>query len=294
MLGISCFAMMVMASSCEKEVDMDVPGHTPKLAVQYSLSTEEPNKNMFVGRSQLVLSGNDLWRNGLVKDATVSIKDGSGIVQQAFVYMANEYNPEHGNYKPVNEFTPVPGKQYTLVISAGGFETIQSTLTMPVSVPVQSSSFTADAQNNSYNFSGRLRIQFNDLPGQNNYYRLIVRLLDAQGKIVGHAFSNNANDDIFGEEVEKIELNKVFDDGWAKQNVITFSDKVSYYNGGSQPTQLEVTLQHLTRDLFLYERSRENYEEDNPFAEPLNLHSNIQNGYGNFGGITISKFRVKM
>jgi hypothetical protein len=82
---------------------------------------------------------------------------------------------------------------------------------------------------------------------------------------------------------------------WAKQGVITYSNRVGAYTGGGAPPKyLEVTLQHLTQDLYLYERSKGNYGEDNPFAEPLNLHSNLKNGYGNLGGITTTKYKINL
>ncbi|RNI31533.1 DUF4249 domain-containing protein [Rufibacter latericius] len=293
--GLGCLALAVALAGCEKEVDIEVRGHTPRLAVQYNLNTDSPKQNMYIGRSQSVLAGDNLWRNGLVKDASITISEGNGSVRQSFVFVPLEYNAEQGNYKPLTAFTPEPGREYTLRVSAPNFEAIEGKLTMPTAVPVVSTSFQPDAKHDPYNFSGLLRVQFNDPVGQRNYYRLFVQLLDDQGRPVGNAYSRNENDDIFGEEVEKIELYKVFDDGWANQGVITFSDKIGTYTGGGAPaTQLEVTLQHITSDLYLYERSKDNYEEDNPFAEPLNLHSNIRNGYGNFGGITVTKYRINL
>ncbi|WP_210463423.1 DUF4249 domain-containing protein [Rufibacter roseolus] len=290
-----CLLLAGIVSGCEQDVDIDVPGHTPKLAVQYNLNTEAPKQNMYIGRSQSVLASDDLWRSGLVKNASITITDGNGTLRQGFVFVPLEYNHEIGNYKPTNEFTPVPGQQYSLTVSAPGFETIEGKLTMPTEVPVASASFVPDTKNDGYNFNGLLRVQFNDLAGQQDYYRLHVRLVDETGQPVGNLYSRDDNDDIFGEEVEKIKLSTVFDDGWAKQGVITFSDKVGAYVGsGLAPKYIEITLQHLTSDLYLYERSKNNYQEDNPFAEPLNLHSNIRNGYGNFGGITATKYRIPL
>ncbi|KAA3439702.1 DUF4249 domain-containing protein [Rufibacter hautae] len=293
--GLRCLLLAGGLTGCEKEVDIEVPGHTPKLAVQYNLNTEAPKQNMYIGRSQSVLATDDLWRNGLVKDAAITITDGGGTLRQSFAFVPLEYNKEIGNYKPTNEFTPEPGQQYSLTVSAPGFETIEGKLTMPAQVPVASASFVPDSKNDGYNYVGLLRIQFNDLANQQDYYRLHVRLVDDAEQLIGNFYSVEDNDDIFGEEVEKIELSKVFDDGWAKQGVITFSDKVGAYIGsGLSPKYIEITLQHLTPDLYLYERSKSNYQEDNPFAEPLNLHSNIRNGYGNFGGITTTKYRIPL
>ncbi len=280
---------------CETDVEIEVPAHTPKLTVQFNLNTEEPNQSMFIGRSQTVLSGEDLWRNGLVKDATVAIRDKNGVLWQGFAFSPFDYNPDQGLYRPTNPFTPEPGQEYALTVQAPGFEAIESRLVQPAVVPVNGVSFQPDRKNDQFNFSGMLRIQFKDIADQRNYYRLFVKLLDDQDRVVGNVYTANDNGDIFGEEVERIELFKVFDDGWARQDEIAYAGKIeSYIGGGIPPTHLEVTLQHITADLYLYERSKNNYQEDNPFAEPLNLHSNVRNGYGTFGGITATRFKIRL
>ncbi|GGK62962.1 DUF4249 domain-containing protein [Rufibacter glacialis] len=282
-------------SACETTVEMDVPAHTPKLAVQYNLNTDAPNQSLIVGRSQPVLASDDLWRDGLVNNAIVTIKDQNGVLRQGFVFKPFEVGITQGSYKPTNGFSPVPGQQYVLSISAPGFEPIEGRLTQPTEVPVVSAAFEPVRQTNHSELRGLLKLQFNDPPAGRNYYRFFLKLYDAQGKLIGSLYSDRENEGILDEEVEQISVGKVFDDGWAKAGVISFSDLVTTYPGNNQTAKyLEVTLQHLTPDLYLYERSRENYTEDNPFAEPLNLHSNIRNGYGSFGGITTTKYRINL
>jgi hypothetical protein len=287
--------LVVSLSACETTVEIDVPTHTPKLAVQYNLNTEDPNQALMVGRSQPVLASDNLWRDGLVSNATVTIKDQNGVLRQGFVFKPFEVGITKGSYKPTNEFTPVPGQQYVLSISAPGFEPIEGKLTQPSEVPVATASFQPDARNDQYEFRGLLKIQINDALAERDYYRFFLKLFDDQGRQVGTLYPDNENEEVFGEDVEQITPGKVFDDGWAKGGVINYSDRVITHIGSGYPVKyIEITLQHLTPDLYLYERSKENYSEDNPFSEPLNLHSNIRNGYGNFGGITTTKYRVNL
>lgn len=293
---IVLFLLLGLASltACETSVEIDVPAHAPKLAVQFNLSSEQSAQEIFIGRSQGVLASEDLWQTGAVKNAQITIKDAQGVTRQTFAFVPYDYDVDRGHYKAQGNFTPQPGQEYTLTVSAPGFETIQSTLKMPQLVSINSSSLQKSTQNGYFNYTGRLRLEFQDPQGQENYYRISGYALDQDGNRMSSIFPNEENGDIFGEEVERIEINKVFDDGWASDGLITYSDNVGFYGGNTAPAALEIILEHITQDLYLYERSRENYQEENPFAEPLNLHSNIRNGYGNFGGITTTTYRIQL
>jgi hypothetical protein len=50
-------------------------------------------------------------------------------------------------------------------------------------------------------------------------------------------------------------------------------------------SKLRIRVTSLSRDAFLYYRSLDQYwgADGNPFAEPVTVHSNIENGYGIFG-----------
>lgn len=288
--GMLPLVIMAGLTGCEKDIEIDVPGHTPKLAVLYNLNNISPGQNMYVRRSQSVLSGELLWKTGLVRDASISISDSRGTVVQRFTFVPSSYDPKQGQYQRDRDFTPVPGHQYILTISAPGFETIQGNATIPEVVPVRQASFQPDSKQNR---AGILQIQFQDITGQEDYYHVVARTFDEQNNVIGTIETDNDEGEIVGEGVERLELNNEFDDGWANtQGVITLSNKVHLY--GATPKYIEVTLEHITRDWYLFLRSRGNYQEDNPFAEPLNLHSNIRNGYGLFGGVTTTKFVIQL
>jgi len=56
-----------------------------------------------------------------------------------------------------------------------------------------------------------------------------------------------------------------------------------------------IELVHITEDYFNYIKSTNNYDitQDNPFAEPANLYSNVKNGYGFFTCYTFSVDTLK-
>jgi len=66
--------------------------------------------------------------------------------------------------------------------------------------------------------------------------------------------------------------------------------------GESSNRLLKVRVTSLSRDAYLYYRSLAQYREadGNPFAEPVTVHSNIENGYGIFGLGHTTVFKVEL
>ncbi|NQY66446.1 MAG: DUF4249 family protein [Flavobacteriales bacterium] len=64
----------------------------------------------------------------------------------------------------------------------------------------------------------------------------------------------------------------------------TMSLALEYHDLGNM--LVRVNLYNISRELFFYNRSFELYNESygNPFAQPVQVYSNIENGFGIFAG----------
>ena len=62
----------------------------------------------------------------------------------------------------------------------------------------------------------------------------------------------------------------------------------------SKLTFLEIRVEQLTRDEYLFQKSLKSQRDNdgNAFAEYIQVHSNVRNGYGVLGGVTVSKYRI--
>lgn len=66
-------------------------------------------------------------------------------------------------------------------------------------------------------------------------------------------------------------------------------------DGNGEQDQITLTLGSLSKEVYLYKSSvlLQQQTRDNPFAEPVRIHSNVMGGFGIFGGFTFSQATLK-
>ncbi|MBO0357542.1 DUF4249 domain-containing protein [Hymenobacter sp. BT186] len=317
-LALCCAALAF--SSCETIVDVDVPPHTPRLALTYTLSNQPPAKffevrNLFVSTSQGVLELKDPVGRG---DATVEIFNEAGQVverfrskgQPGFNSSTGQPDSLYGYYVPTRNFGGQPGSTYTLRASAPGVEAVEATLTLPARAVIETGSFVATnpVNPNSRGINGRFRCSILDNAATTDYYLVYARVLDRNGEYWGevqydyNSPSNGSNSDI---NLNRYQLSEArglysqypFSDVGGNGQRLAVSNDV-YLNGGGvlEPAFIEVTVSSITPDTYRFYQSLQRYynTDGNPFAEPAPLFSNIRPGYGLFGGATDVTYRIPL
>jgi len=158
-----------------------------------------------------------------------------------------------------------------------------------------------------YDYYGVLSFAIPDQSATTDYYVAYARVLDAAGAPWGYAYQD---DDIRNSSGPTIDLNqfglsyignvnsiKPISDAGRNGQRLLYSNAVglSYsrpYNpanpGRPRPGYLEVTVSAIPASSYDFYQSLQRYRSanDNPFAEPAPLRSNVPGGYGLFGGAT--------
>ena len=165
-----------------------------------------------------------------------------------------------------------------------------------------------------------IQLTFTDPASEKNYYELqvlqyfmyYIYLLDDQGNVVVDNQGNNViadtvqsvnavsltssdpllagNEDIFdGGEVSAYGTAFVFSDDFlnGKTYTLKFNIGNTYYSyNNDEDSNMAISLHTINEEQYQYAVSRElQYEnEGNPFAEPVQVYNNIENGYGIFVG----------
>lgn len=315
-------------SSCETIVDVDVPPHTPRLALTYTLSNQVPTaeyqqsfgmRDLFVSSSQGVLETKQLAGRA---DASVELLDDAGQVVERFrskgrpgYYNSNGLDSLYGYYVPIRGFAGQPGRAYTLRASAPGMEAVEATLTLPAQAVIETGSYVASTQNNPNvrGGAGRLTCSFLDNAATTDYYLAYARVLDLTGNYWGSVRQDYTNNNS-GPEVNlsRFQLSESYgfysqypfsDAGGNGQRLTLGTDVLlqyegSYNSGGSypQPGYIEVIVSSITPDTYRFYQSLQRYydTDGNPFAEPAPLVSNVRPGYGLFGGATDVTYRIPL
>lgn len=323
------------SSGCETIVDVDTPPHTPRLALSYTLSNQAPSaydqeifadRVLFVSASQSVLEVKELAGRS---DATVEVLDESGQVVEQFrskpqwkSYNNGQNDSLYGKYAPTRGLVGEPGHTYMLRASAPGFETVESTLTLPTPTVIETGSYSEQqVTQNGYTFNvGRLTCSILDNAATTDYYVAYARVLDRNGNFCGSVQRDNNRNNGGGPDVNLglFQLSNTnsnrdqypFSDVGVNGQRLTLSTDVSFFVRSypadpanprgpyitPEAAYIEIVVSSITADTYRFYQSRNRYNDTdgNPFAEPAPLFSNIRSGYGIFGGTTDVTYRIPL
>ncbi|MBI1225322.1 MAG: DUF4249 family protein [Bacteroidetes bacterium] len=281
-----CFANIIsILSSCSGDkfsqvVEVDLPEHKPLLSISAELSNLDSSRTIIVGRTWPTT---ERPNNPAVTDAVVKIyKNGS---------LFWNYNPS-----PPNEFYYTQdagileaGTTYRLEVSAPGFEPVFSEQTMPSLVTITKANLKMDGViTPDGDKATELTIEFDDPTGEGDYYGI---------RSFSHwLYFDSINMDTFEGDFD-LSLD-TFDPllEYGPNGLLLISDKsfdgkkvkLKTFFYGYYPAEegydIVVHLVHITREQYLYTLSLVQYQDthDNPFAEPVNVLSNIEGGVGHF------------
>ena len=295
--------LLIALSACEQVIEPDLPEHTPRLVV-HSLFTSDGGWSADVGRSSGILESYGDWA---VADAAVELLAGERVVGELrFNEAARVYVFEDSSLQA--------GETYSLQVSAPGFETIRATDTVPAPVP------TSLRPGTRGDLSIELEIQ--DPPGEANYYQIsLYQVFTGRGatrvegvlstrdpSIMGDnsvdespfeegTFEGEApyfRDTLFDGRTHEIELTYTGD--WVERvgTIIREEEEEEEWQDDLEHAGFTAYLQvlYISETYYEYLKTARLHDEtrENPFAEPLNVYGNVENGYGIFAGYSSRTF----
>ncbi len=270
LVQIICVLSISMASiGCETTVEVDIPEHTPVL-VANSFFGADNNWEVQLFKSKSILDSGSFE---IISDATVEILEEDAVV-------ASPIHIENGIYRQDYGSRPEIGRTYKLRAFAPGFTQIEATDYVPV--PVQIESVDADLTTNP----SILTIHFSDPPGIKNYYQILI-LEESYGQIYTIFFET---DDLISQDLDGLDAeNAIFNDSLISGQ--EYNLRLRFYPF-PPIDQIHVFLISVTESYYMYLKSIEDLDNDNPFAEPVQAYNNIENGLGIFAGFSASTFQL--
>jgi len=318
-------------ASCETTVTLPEPAHTPRIALLYTMSNRAIDTTSdislsripFVSYSQRVFDTKPLSGR---TDAAIEVSDASGTVVERFIpgYPRKQYANYYGRsgyYTATMGLKGQPGQTYKLRATLPGFEPVESALTMPAEPTIDNASFVVrkvEPGGSGNRVYGRLTVTLTDNAATTDHYLAFARTLDKQGQPTqgGGVFIDYGDGSSTEFEIGRFRLSQAgnydysslypYPDTDVNGRQFSLSADVWYYacseesirSGTCRPElgYLEVTVSNITADAYrFYQSSRAYYDtQDNPFAEPAPLSSNIKPGYGLFGAAADATYRIKL
>ena len=299
----TCFRISILVlafSGCELIINPDLPEHTPRLVIK-AFFTPDGGWAASVSRSVGILEPSP-GPERLVTGASVELlSDGRIIDRLLFLDRERAY---------ASEKLLQTGRSYSLQVSAPGFETVHATDSAPPPVPTSIESYRVETTDPVPGEPGvstvtefRITLQIQDPPGEENRYQIRVIAPDRSGRFDlrfstkdPSIIADNRIEDPVLEGVEPFVgsepfFKDVLFDGESHEIELS---STNYTVEASLERRIWVEVRFVSETYYKHLRSALLHKttDDNPFAEPVRIHSNIENGYGIFAGYSARTFEL--
>lgn len=291
--------------SCETIVDINIPVEPPSIVLNCTLSDKEYIK-VNLTQSQHILDNTDYQP---VSGATVEIyEDGKLLTQLPDSLGGNYISAEH---------IPSRGKTYSIKASKPGFETATSEVLLPLDT-VNILNVKMDTLiENEFGYTSyylRINIEFEDAAAMDNYYQIAVyhtgyyqrydHSVDPPAYIDSIYFINKMflqSRDPSLEEFQSYGQNILINDGLFNGKTYNIRVLMPFWVDLDSPLPEEndynyfIEIANTSESYYYYKLSSQlqYWNSDNPFAQPVTVYNNIENGFGVFGAYNTSIVKVE-
>lgn len=280
--------------SCELIVDVQVPYDGDRIVLNGVQRTGNP-WTVELSRSLYILD--NTYKNGFPwitsADVTVFGDDGSLLKLE---------HDTLGYY--THSSSPVEGRKYTIVAKAHGLPDVQAEMVMPKSVKIKEAKWDSTGVSNDPNaFFANLKLDltFDDPAEEKNYYSVVVgvnftityqRPTDPAPRTDTAISYYNAY--VLDPAISTNEEDRVtrFSDQSFNGKTYTAPLTAQFYaSPGYKIFKIDLELTSISDECFKYDESRSLYNETDgdPFAQPVQIYSNVSNGFGVFGGNAVDR-----
>jgi hypothetical protein len=287
------FFIFIILVSCETVVDVNVPKSPPKLTLNSTFTTDSIWK-AHISLSRYILDEHlpfepvddaevFIFHNGKLLDTLRSIGD--------------------GNYSSIHNKKPVTGESYEIRASSPTLGQVQSTSYLPASTPLKK--IEVEFENgplgkfgiSTYNYI--IKATFQDDGTTEDYYDFSLLQeykywdFSVKDTVIRMGLTTIFSDGTtFGSDNQE-EMGVIFDDLLFNGKEVTVPIKRSIIWGST--FKFILYFRRLSKDLYNYKTAsfRQANMPTDPFVQPVHVYNNISNGYGIFGGYSISAYEIK-
>lgn len=291
--------VIIVLMSCELIVDVDVPYEGDRIVLNGVQRTDYPWA-VDVSRSTYVLDNSYRYGFPPLPEAEVTVFGDDGSV-------LNLVGDTLGYFK--HDSYPLPGHRYKIVARANGLPEVHSEMVMPNPVKIKSVEWDSSRVSNdpnSYRADVTVNVTFDDPAEEKNYYAAFVevsftityqRPTDPAPRTdsLTQRYEAQISDPAIATADEQ---KRRFSDGTFNGKTYTAPIRAQFYaSPGYKFYRIDIQLVTISDECFRYEESKELYNatEGDPFAQPVQIYSNVENGFGVFAGTSADRktYRLK-
>ena len=289
---------LLFFTNCTKQIEFDAQDIAPRIVVN-SLFTNDSLWAANISRSVGVLESTSYTS---INDADVSIFDGNG------VQVTTLSSQGAGLYTSPTGAMPVADELYTIEVSAPGYTPVSATNRIPAAVQINSID-TVSSTNSDGQTILETTINFQDPPANANYYMVEVLVKGTWISWEEDTVEFREPLEISCDDVNVETVNRFSFDGFdntylylmlkdenfdGEDYALSFS-VINYAELKDLQLFGEIRLVNTSEAYFNYLKSFNMYQRasGNPFATPVQVYSNVENGMGIFAGGTLTYWDVE-
>lgn len=264
---VTLLSIVLFFASCEDFFDqtttIDIPPHTPKLGVTA----------LWIGDGDEILVTVFSSVGALDDETSSAVSEAVIILSENGTQLATfeENSSRMGHYQPVSLVNLVAGRTYELSVSATNFETVTATQVMPEEPTIKSAKYVKA--------NNKLHLTISDMEREDFYLLGIVPSGSTHSN--GYIYSEGGIAEESGLDSSRLILR---DETFSGNDISQVYDAHLNSGSGGQTDSVIVNLYGVTSDYYRLDRTlwAANKAVGNPFAEPVIMHRNFENGYGVF------------
>jgi hypothetical protein len=296
------FLMHFLLMNCGSvEINEDIPDTSGKICINGTF-TQDSAWTIYVTKGKHILDNNPIRQ---LADADVVILEDNKILTTLHSFGYSTINQNIGGYTSYKETTlvPKPGKTYQLKASYPGLPDVTTSCFLPMPVPIHNVELTHSSELSK----APIDIYFYDPPNEENFYSMeCILTMESKNYNTGESPKYVVREKLYTSN-PLYYLEEDFDIiNSTSAKPIFFSDKqfdgqlikiASIINASERTNVIkaEVILNTLSKEFYLYKttKARQAFAENDPFAQPVQVYNNVQNGFGIFIGFSQYAYEVK-
>ncbi len=274
--------LLSLSSACEKVLDYDLSYPGPTLSMDTRIFARDSISVLISTTSRAIGS----QRPGIPDDCVVQLYEDDVLRAELQPYFVATYeNPLNGRITPIYKYATTltasanANRTYRLEVSKDGYPPISGETTMPQ--PPEAQRIFFDHSNSVY------RVQITDIPNEDNWYMLRTRSINIENSLIVPFTTKDPTLEVFELEINEGQLPTRL------KTFVGYLTDTRFKNGQKileieippiedrETTALVLEVINITEDYYLFEKSLSGFETyDDFFSEPVQVHSNVENGYG--------------
>jgi Domain of unknown function (DUF4249) len=270
--------LILIFTSCDKYLEIDVPSKPSEVVIN-SINSADSLFQFHITKS--VEIGNN-FSGFYIENAVINIYENE-ILKESIIHF------QKGLYK--STIKPIINNSYKIEVIPQDFEIAIANIQIPQPPQIISSSFEKTFINYDY---VDIKLKIDDPANEENFYMINVKTFEEfEGLILPYtagvfsyfeSFDPNLDLWINHNGIQALISDKIFDGNEYEFSILIAKGNFLHNRRIYGKGMANVYINSISKDYFLYAKSYKDQldAKNNPMAEPVKVHTNIENGLGIF------------